>query len=299
MGVAGRLFSGGFGKLGAVPPVRPECTTVELGRVSLACLEWGGRGRPLVMLHGLQNTAWAWARVAQLLSDRRRVIVPSQRGHGRSSAPESGYSLEETSDDLEALLGRLGIAQVDLAGHSWGGKGAFHFAATRPHMVATLTLADPVPPAGLNRIVLSFPSLVAAAYAPERRGFADEACWRAGAREILYLKTMDDVDLRLWRDKFKVLDNGAYEPRLPAGAFAEIMDRTLSTDISALSGGIECPSLLIRPTFSVSFLPGELRAMRREMRQLDEVRVSGDHTFVHSNPLDTARFIGAFLDMHP
>jgi len=290
MRLSGVFFRGGFAQLDRLPPVRPAVRAAALNRVDLEWLEWDGPGPPVVLLHGLQNTAWAWARVGELLSSSsRRVIAPSQRGHGGSGMGEGGFGLDETSADLAELLDHLELDRVNLAGHSWGGKVAFHFAGNHPGRVHTLTLADPVPPAGLNRLLVSSPGLVAGAYAPERRTFKDESEWRAGVRELLYLMTQDEVDLRLWRDKFRISQDGVYHPRLPDAAFDEIMERTLATDITNLTGRIGCPVLLMKPTFNVSFFPGELRSLKEGLKRLEEARVSGDHTFVHSNSLDTAR----------
>lgn len=304
VGLASLAFRGSWGRIEPLSGPPPERLTLPAGDVTLSGLRWpgpcaGGPAAPLLLLHGLNNNAWIWARVADRLQDEREVVALSLRGHGRSSAPAHGYALDATTADVCAALDGLrppgGGGPVILAGHSWGGKVACHLAARHPGRVAALILADPVLPQGLNRLLVRFPGLVLAAFEAERGPFGSLQELEAGARRLLYLQRGDEPDRRLWGESFCAQPDGSYLHHLPDSAFREIVLQALAEDITPLLGAIRCPVLLLRPTFTVSFLPGELAGLRRALPQLVERRVSGDHSFIHTNPLDTTREMREFL----
>lgn len=80
-----------------------------------------GRGRPLVLLHGLTDSHGTWGRVALRLASSRRVLMPDLPGHGLSSRPDATYALEWHAGVMGAWLAALGLEDVDLVGHSFGG----------------------------------------------------------------------------------------------------------------------------------------------------------------------------------
>jgi lipase len=292
-----RLAGGQYLRLDAPGP-DPERGRTRAGAVELSWLRWPGEGTPLVALHGLNNNAWSWARVAWRLSPRP-VLAPSLRGHGRSDTPVTGYSLRETTADLLALLDRLAPGPVDLAGHSWGGKVACHLAATAPERFRSLILCDPVPAAGLNPLLHALPWLVDATLLPERGPFADRAAWRDGARVLPYLVADDATDRRLWAEGFDDAPDGSVRHRLPDAGYRELLGRTFCEDLRPLLARWQGPTLLLRPTLSIAFWPGEAAAFRHAWPRLRARRVAGDHSFVHTNPRDTSREIAAFLDGLP
>jgi pimeloyl-ACP methyl ester carboxylesterase len=101
----------------------------------------GGRGEPLVLLHGFGANKDNFTRVAKYLTPRYRVIVPDHIGFGESSRPmQADYSPRAQVDRLRALLRKLGIAQAHLGGNSMGGHIALTYAATYPREVQSLWL---------------------------------------------------------------------------------------------------------------------------------------------------------------
>ena len=293
--LASRAFGGRYGHVPTQANLTPEQLVVHAAGVDLRVLQWDGEGPPVLLLHGLNNNAWSWAWVAAQLAPSRRVVAVSQRGHGGSSAPDRGYALRQTSEDLGALLDAMQIETCDLAGHSWGGKVATHFAAVTPQRVRSLILADPAPPRGLNRLISALPMLATASLRAERGPFPDRAAWEHAGHCVNYLQRWDDLDQTIWREGFERSEGGVFRHRLPESAFDELLNETLADDIEPLLPNIRAQVLLMRPTFTLSFVPGEWRRARRSLRGLREVRIAGDHTFIHTNPIDTADTIKRFL----
>ncbi|MFJ2895354.1 alpha/beta fold hydrolase [Streptomyces sp. NPDC087218] len=79
------------------------------------------------------------------LAAHRRTIVPDLRGTGRSAIPAdaSSYRCDRLVDDIEALRDHLGLARIDLLGHSAGTNIAVRYAAEYPDRVGGLVLIGP------------------------------------------------------------------------------------------------------------------------------------------------------------
>ncbi|MEU6699889.1 alpha/beta hydrolase [Pseudonocardia sp. NPDC046786] len=115
--------------------------------VELAVTAFGGRGRPIVLLHGLMSCAASWEPRASALTPYGRVLAPDARGHGRSGRPDgadpAAWSPDRLARDVVELLGRTGPAA--LVGHSMGGLSALLAAARRPDLVTAVVAEDPPP----------------------------------------------------------------------------------------------------------------------------------------------------------
>ncbi|MFC8129722.1 alpha/beta fold hydrolase [Streptomyces sp. NPDC057302] len=99
--------------------------------------------RPFVLLHGMLSNARMWDEVADLLAAAGHpVYAIDQRGHGASDAPPDGYENAAVVTDLAEALAALGLSDVLMAGHSWGGHLALRLAAEHPGLVAGLALVD-------------------------------------------------------------------------------------------------------------------------------------------------------------
>lgn len=116
----------------------------------------GAKGLPLLLLHGLtRNSADFEPLVAHLPG--YRLIVPDQRGRGRSAydAEPVNYRVDVYAADMFALLDALGLERVAIVGTSMGGLIGMVMAAMAPDRIAALALNDIGPmidSAGLDRI---------------------------------------------------------------------------------------------------------------------------------------------------
>jgi non-heme chloroperoxidase len=122
--------------------------------VRIHYLDFGGSGKPLVLLTGLGSSAHIFDDLAPRFTDRFRVIAITRRGHAESDHPSTGYALDTLVSDLKAVLDTLGLDRVNLAGHSIAGGELTRFATLYPGRVASLIYLDAMlQPAGLERLI--------------------------------------------------------------------------------------------------------------------------------------------------
>src|SRR5688572_28776618 len=75
--------------------------TVAVGEISLAILEAGAGGRPLMLVHAFTSAKEDFAdHVEALAGAGWHVAVPDLRGHGKSGAPPHGYDFDIMAADL-------------------------------------------------------------------------------------------------------------------------------------------------------------------------------------------------------
>jgi pimeloyl-ACP methyl ester carboxylesterase len=125
-----------------VDPSPHTSAMVDLNGVSLEYLDWGGRGDTLLFLAGLLGSAHAFDDIAPSFTRDFHVLALTRRGHGRSDAPASGYSLPLLVDDIRQFLDALKIDRVHLAGVSAGGVEAAMVAGRYPARVASVMYLD-------------------------------------------------------------------------------------------------------------------------------------------------------------
>lgn len=100
-----------------------------------------GDGPAVVLISGFGLDFNLWDRSVRVLTDRGyRAVCITQRGHGLSDHPRSGYDVDRLSADLATALDSLGISAATVVGHSFGGQVSFHLAAIRPDLVGRLVL---------------------------------------------------------------------------------------------------------------------------------------------------------------
>ena len=90
--------------------------------VKLEVLDWGGSGRPIVLLTGSGNTAHVYDQFALKLLDCCHVYGITRRGFGLSSHPDSGYTDQRLADDVLQVLQSLNITAPVPVGHSMAGS---------------------------------------------------------------------------------------------------------------------------------------------------------------------------------
>jgi pimeloyl-ACP methyl ester carboxylesterase len=120
----------------------------------------GGKGSPVVLLHGYAETGDMWAPLAANLARERTVIVPDLRGMGLSARAEKGFEKKNQADDIAGVMDALNVASADVVAHDIGNMVAFALAAKHPARVSRLVLMDaPIPGVGPWDEILKSPLL--------------------------------------------------------------------------------------------------------------------------------------------
>ena len=115
------------------------------------CYEIFGEGAPFILLHGFAMYKEFWITQIKGLSDKFKLITLDLRGCGNSSHPKEGFYMETVADDIKCLMDHLKIEKAHLAGHSFGGMIAQHFALKYPNRLDKLILMATFPNLPLDK----------------------------------------------------------------------------------------------------------------------------------------------------
>ena len=123
------------------PTVKGNSVQTQVNGIRIAYKDQG-TGPSIVFLHAFPLNRTMWAVQEQMLSSRFRIITIDLRGHGESDAPLWRYTLDQSADDVCALLDQLAIRQALFVGLSMGGYILFAFYRKYSARVKGLILAD-------------------------------------------------------------------------------------------------------------------------------------------------------------
>lgn len=180
----------------------------------------------MVFVHGFGGYAMQWRYQLHAFGDNYRVIAFDVRGHGRSDAPRTRYTMDELQADLHTLLDKLEVKRpFILMGHSFGGAIVTEYAVRNPQEVERLVL---VATSGQYRLLplielaLKLPLAVAR---PIRRLVRNQLF-----AEVHVLKNLYNNNMRLWNgwELFPKLQmpvmviRGDRDTVFPSAAFEEV-----------------------------------------------------------------------------
>ncbi|WHZ20614.1 MAG: putative hydrolase [Rhodanobacteraceae bacterium] len=190
------------------------------GRLQLYARDYAGAGPCLLMLHGLTRNSADFAELAEHFAGRYRVVVPDQRGRGRSQydPDPAKYTPATYCGDMLGLIARLKLERPVLLGTSMGGLMAMIMGAMAPAAYRGIVLNDVGPvvdAAGIARISGYVGNTAevtdwagAAAYSKATNGSAfphySDADW-------------DKFAHRLFREDANGVPRLAYDPAIAAG----------------------------------------------------------------------------------
>lgn len=242
----------------------------------IAYVEWGAasNGRALICVHGLTRNGRDFDWLAGALAERYRVACPDVVGRGRSDwlADKSGYGYPQYCADLNALVARLGVEQVDWVGTSMGGLIGMVMAAQPGAPIRRLVMNDIgpfVPKPGLERL---------AGYAGKDPRFADFAAAEAYIREVaapfgalgeaewrhLTLHSVRQEPDGSWRLRYDPAIGGP----LRAGEITDV-------DMWPVWERVRCPVLVLRGERSDLLLPETAAEMARRVPGARVIEIAG------------------------
>jgi proline iminopeptidase len=106
----------------------------------------GGRGRPLLAVHGGPGLPHNYIRSLERLADEREVIFWDQLGCGNSERPSNPtlWTMPRSVAELDAVVKELGLNRFHIFGNSWGGMLAQQYVLDAPEGVASLTISNSI-----------------------------------------------------------------------------------------------------------------------------------------------------------
>ncbi len=109
-------------------------------------VDFGGTGRPIVLVHGLGGSHLNWAAVGPGLAEHGHVMALDLAGHGRTRGPRGASRVGQNRRLIDRFLALMAPEPAILIGNSMGGYLSIAEAATSPERVAALVLVDPAVP---------------------------------------------------------------------------------------------------------------------------------------------------------
>lgn len=121
----------------------PTPKIIPVNGVELEVFEAGqeNAGNPIVLCHGWPEHAFSWRhQMPALVAAGFHVIVPNQRGYGKSSRPDqvTEYDISHLTGDLAALLDHFGYDEAVFVGHDWGANVVWSLAQLHPDRVSKI-----------------------------------------------------------------------------------------------------------------------------------------------------------------
>ena len=128
-------------------------TSIQPGFVDIGSLRvhhmHGGRGSPVVFIHGLGSSGYMeWRFTLGPTAERHRVYAPDLPGYGRTEKPRTRYTIPYFARFVERYIENRGLRSVVLVGASLGGRIALELALEQPRLVRKLVLVNTL---GLGR----------------------------------------------------------------------------------------------------------------------------------------------------
>jgi pimeloyl-ACP methyl ester carboxylesterase len=240
----------------------------------------GGRGAPIVLVHGLMGRGSTWSRQLPWLTEAGRVYTYDAPWHrGRDVVDAEPISTERFVSDLAAAVADLG-GPVTLIGHSMGGLHAWCLAAERPELVTALVVEDMAP---------DFRGRTTGPWEPWLHALPVEF---ASAQEVF--DEFGEVAGQYFLEAFDRTETGWRLHGQPE-RWIEIAAEWGTRDYWTQWRSVSVPTLLIEAGNSVT-PPGQMRRMHETGRRATYLHVPGAGHLVHDDaPREYRSGVEAFL----
>ncbi len=225
-------------------PTPSDCY-IDLRGLPFHYRDWGGDGRPVLLLHGLASTCHIWDLVAPLLAEDFRVVALDQRGHGLSAQVEDGFDFATVSGDAAAFIKHLGWEQPVVAGHSWGADVALELAAAEPDMTSGLIFVDGGTIEPSARPGWSLEQARQDMAPPIFTGFTAEMMRSRVKEGARFGPNPSETVVEAVLANFRVLEDGTIQSNLRRENHLRIIDALWDHKPSQLYPTLQCPVLML------------------------------------------------------
>lgn len=216
----------------------------QTNNITLHYLDHSGGEPTIVLMHGLTANAHFFDGLASSRLPNRLLAV-DLRGRGQSDKPDTGYSMAEHAADIIGLMDNLGLAQVVLAGHSYGGLLTCYLAANFPAHVSKCIVMDSgfMHPSVKELIKPSLDRLgqVIPSWATYREAIKGAAYWQG---------YWDTAVESYYRADVQSNDDGSVQARSRPANIAEAVDQGLAEPWAEIFGRVQQPTLMLHATGS-------------------------------------------------
>lgn len=220
---------------------------VKTNGIRLHYLEFPGKGPTVILMHGLSANARFFIGMIQAgLAPSLDVLSLDLRGRGESDQPEHGYSMADHAADVLGLMDQLGLDQVVLGGHSFGGLLTYYMAAHFPNRVSKCVVIDApaeVDPTVLEQIKPSLARLEMVAPSWEDYLFRVKAM-------PYYTGWWDTTIEEFYRADVRVNPDGTVQARSRPQNIQEAVEGLLEINWPETVRKIHQPTILLRATDS-------------------------------------------------
>lgn len=248
-----------------------------------------GRGKPLIILHGLFGLSDNWVTFAKKISDEGfEVSIPDQRNHGRSPHNDT-FNYLALTDDLMEFIEEHNIEDPVLLGHSMGGKVAMRFALENPEIIKKLIVVDislrKYPPRNQHKIIIQAMRSIDFSKANNFRDIDKQLAEKIPEKRIrqFIMKNLYYRDNRQtldWRINFEAICDNILE------LFDGIDE----------SGTFEKPSLFIRGGNSDYVTDDDIKQIKTAFSHSDIRTIEGASHWVHAEkPQEFYHIVSSFL----
>nr|XP_061811686.1 serine hydrolase-like protein [Nerophis lumbriciformis] len=273
---------------------------------SIAGLVWGDDNLPkMLALHGWQDNAGSFSRLAPLLAKQHHIVAIDLTGHGQSSRLPAGawYHHVDYLTEVLAVVEQLGWSRLDLVGHSMGGALAALWAAALPERVERLICID-----SLGSVTDSLDNTVGRL----RKALTERQQWQDGTRGRVYSDRAAAVAARcrsgalsqmgasdLAERGLEQLTDGYHwsvDRRQRVSSITQFTEQQIQKVLSACVK----PTLVIHARDSAFKLPAEIfKARLAAMPATTKIELAGGHHLHIERAVAVAECIEDFLQTHP
>jgi pimeloyl-ACP methyl ester carboxylesterase len=225
-------------------------------------LEFGEKGKPLVFLHGWQQTSRSFLPLVNFLCNDYRLFFLDLPGFGKSQPPSPNYSSFDYAKEVQNWIKKKKLKNVVLIGHSFGGKIGIIIASQNSPFLEKLIL---IASAGIPH-----PSK----YAPLVKLIPNKL------KQIIPLK-------------FKSLS--ASRDYKEAGVLLSIFKRVVTENVQPLLKDIAIPTLIIWGKNDSELLSEDGKIMKNHIKKSKLVVIEGGHFPFWENPQKVSELIKKFV----